>query len=102
MHLATSSSLLALDKVGPKTWFKRAEQIRDLKESDRLVATVIYLHTTRLLKASTAHREKRTGSVQQEDQPIPGNQARIVPLFNLLLCLFALNENANLGTLLPE
>jgi len=44
---------LALDKVGSKTWIKRAEQLRELRESDRLVAIVIYLHTTLLLKASS-------------------------------------------------
>jgi hypothetical protein len=43
---------LNLNKVTPKTWLKRADVIYDLKNSDRLAATVIYLHTNLLLEAS--------------------------------------------------
>lgn len=44
---------LSLDKVTPKTWLKRANFIKQLRESGRLAATVIYLHSPLLLKAST-------------------------------------------------
>jgi hypothetical protein len=49
---------LALEKVSPKTWAKRAEVIQVLQDSNCLAATVIYLHTTLLLRAS--QKEYRT------------------------------------------
>jgi hypothetical protein len=42
-----------LDKVGPKTWAKRAAAVQSLQDSNCLGATVIYLHTTLLLRASS-------------------------------------------------
>lgn len=43
---------MALDKVGHKTWAKRADIIHDYKDRGLLAATVLYLHTSLLLKAS--------------------------------------------------
>lgn len=43
---------LALDRVKPKTWLRRAKVIDDLYTSGHLAATIVYLHTTLLLEAS--------------------------------------------------
>ncbi len=44
---------LGLDRVSLKTWHARAAVLRTLREADELAATVIYLHTALLLKASS-------------------------------------------------
>lgn len=43
---------LKFEDVSSKTWLKRLTIIHDLKRTECLVATIIYLHTTLLLKAS--------------------------------------------------
>lgn len=43
---------LKLDDVLPKTWLRRCEVINKLKDSGRLAACIIYLHSTLLLTAS--------------------------------------------------
>jgi hypothetical protein len=58
-----------LDRVLPKTWMKRAELIRDLNRSDRLAASVIYLHTALLLKASTPEYREAFLEILKQTRP---------------------------------
>ena len=43
---------LELDRRTPKTWEKHAQTLQKLADADDLAGTVLYLHTTLLLKAS--------------------------------------------------
>jgi hypothetical protein len=56
---------LALDRVTPRTWLKRAAYVHALHARGNLAATFIYLHSTLLLQASkSAYREAFLAIVQ--------------------------------------